>query len=247
MRLYVLTRSAYGPAWTEEANARRLALTRGVTVASMAAQHEGDWTWLVALHRDDPLRTERRRAFRSAGVPVRFVDIDSDATDRSRAAVDAYRAPWERLLGKRDEQVAMTRLDDDDALAPWVMGTLAAAVPKVTERTVFVMPRGIRVWGGHCTVVRHETNAMQTLVTPPGDDLHVYAYLHRLVRRVAPIHKLDKRLAWVWSRHPDTISGWRTADSPIPSAIRAMFPIDWALLDGPWEKTRQAPAGRYFR
>lgn len=241
----VLTRSAYGPAWSLEANQRRLAITRGVTVASMASQQHG-WTWLVVMDRTDPLRAERRLAFLSANVPVRFLDIDTEAADRASAAVEAYRAPWDRLIGDRDEQVAMTRLDDDDALAPWVMGKIRDAAPKLIERTVLVMPRGIRVWNGRCTLVRHESNAMQTLVTPPGDTLHVYDYGHRSVRSVAPLRRLDARIAWVWARHADTISGWHSSEVPIPASVRSMFPIDWALLDGQWSKVAGNP-GRYFR
>lgn len=245
MRQYVLTRSAYGPAWTYEANRRRLAITTGITVAAMAAQDPG-WTWLVVMDRADPLRDDRRRAFLSANVPVRFLDIDSEATDRSSAAVEAYRAPWGELIGDRDEQIAMTRLDDDDALAPWVMARIRDALPKTVRRTVLVMPHGIRVWNGRCTPVRHESNAMQTLVTPPGDTLHVYDYGHRMARTVAPIRRLDTRIAWLWARHEDTISGWHSSESPIPSSIRAMFPVDWSLLEGQWSKVGGSP-GRYFR
>jgi hypothetical protein len=35
---FVLTRSAYGPEWSVEANRRRLEITRAVTAASLAAQ-----------------------------------------------------------------------------------------------------------------------------------------------------------------------------------------------------------------
>jgi hypothetical protein len=242
-----MTRSAYGPAWTLEANRRRLELTRGVTVMSMAAQTDRDWTWLVAIDRVDPLRIERMQVFRSGGVPVEFLEIETGTADRSAAAVAAYRAPWDQVLGGRHEQLAMTRLDDDDALAPWVMGRIRAAIPKARERTVLVMPRGIRVWRGRLTVVRHDSNAMQTLVTPPGDRLHVYDYGHRTARRVARVRNIDQRLAWLWARHPDTISGWHISESAIPWTIRAMFPIDWSLLDGPWARATAVSSGRYFR
>jgi hypothetical protein len=64
---------------------------------------------------------------------------------------------------------------------------------------------------------------------------------------VAPVRKIDERLAWLWARHPDTISGWHISESAIPSSIRAMFPINWSLLDGPWIKATAGPAGRCFR
>lgn len=246
MRHVVMTRAAYGPAWDEEANRRRLEVTRGVTVASMAAQTSKDWIWLVALHRDDPLKSERKAVFESAGVPVKFVTISSKTTDRAEAAVDAYNAPWARLIGKRDDVLAMTRLDDDDALAPWAIDRIARAVGKPIRRTVLILPLGIRVWGGRCTIVTHASNAMQTLVTLPGDDLHVYGYKHREARRVGKVRAIDARLAWVWTRHPDTISGWHTAERAISDRMREQFPIDWPLIETP-RPNGGGPRGRSFR
>jgi len=247
MRHYVLTRSAYGLAWDIDANRRRLAVTAGVTVAGMAAQTNRDWQWLVALDRCDPLRAERRAVFESAGVPVSFLDVES-GSDRSHAAFEAYKADWNSLIGERSESVAMTRLDDDDALAPWALARVAEKAAKLRVRSALVLPRGIRVYDGRCTIVRHDSNAMQTLVTPRGDTLHVYAYPHREVRKVAEVRTIDPRIAWLWSRHADTISGWHTADSPIRDSFRAMFPIDWSIF-GQAEgfKRRSGLRGAYFR
>ncbi len=55
LRHFVLTRSAYGPAWSIEANRRRLAVTKAVTARLMAAQTTRVWTWVVLLDRRDPL------------------------------------------------------------------------------------------------------------------------------------------------------------------------------------------------
>lgn len=246
MKHVVMTRSAYGPGWDEEANRRRLEITRGVTVASMAAQTSQDWTWLVAVHRDDPLKAERKAVFESAGVPVRFLTLTSKTTDRDEAAAEAYGASWGRLIGSRKDVTVMTRLDDDDAFAPWAIERFQAFVKKPIRRTVLVLPVGIRVWGGRCTVVSHASNAMQTLVTLPGDDLHVYGYGHRFARKVAKVRAIDHRPGWVWSRHPDTISGWKTAEKVIDDDVRARFPIDWNLLDVP-RPNLPGPRGRSFK
>lgn len=246
MRHVVMTRSAYGPAWDIDANRRRLAVTVGVTIASMAAQTNKDWTWIVAIDSADPLRALRRKAFRSAGVDVRFLTVHSEG-DRSTAAMDAYGAPWRSLL-PADELVAMTRLDDDDGLAPWAIAAIKENAAKQKGRAILMLPHGLRVWNGRCTVVRHDSNAMQTLVTPPGDTLHVYAYGHRDARKVAPIRRIDRRIAWVWSRHPDTISGWHAANQPLNDRLRSMFPIDWALFgDPPPVPVRALQVGRFFR
>lgn len=249
MRHYVLTRSAYGLAWDAEANRRRLAVTEGVTVASMAAQANRDWTWLVALDRCDPFREERRAVFESAGVPVAFLDVESAGT-RQVAAAEAYRADWNALIGPRDETIAMTRLDDDDALAPWALTRIAVAASRAMGRWALMLPHGVRVWNGRYAIVRHRSNAMQTLVTPPGDSLHVYAYGHRKVLEVAPVRTVDPRLGWLWSRHPDTISGWHTADRVLTDHIRSLFPVDWSVFGVAEGRTRipvTGGSGRYFR
>lgn len=246
MRHYVLTRAAYGPAWDREANARRLEVTRGVTAASMASQTSKDWTWVVLLDRNDPLKAERKAVFESAGVPVRFFTIASRATDRSEAAFDCYKAPWEKHVGKRDDILAMTRLDDDDALAPWAIERIAKDAARIRRRTILVLPVGVRVWGGRYTLVQHFSNAMQTLVTLPGDDLHVYAYGHRKARHVAKLRGVDIRPAWLWTRHTDTISGWHLAEKPLTDAIRRQFAVDWSLLDAP-AANEPGPRGRVFR
>jgi len=173
--------------------------------------------------------------------------VESSA-NRSHAAFEAYRADWNGAIGERFEKVAMTRLDDDDALAPWALGKVADVASRIRIRSALILPRGLRVYSGRVTIVRHDSNAMQTLVTPPGDDLHVYAYPHREVRKVAEMRKIDPRIGWVWSRHEDTISGWHTADSPIRDSFRAMFPIDWTIF-GQAEgfKRRAGLRGAYFR
>jgi hypothetical protein len=87
---------------------------------------------------------------------------------------------------------------------------------------------------------------MQTLVTLPGDDLHVYAYRHRDARHVGKIRGIDVRIGWVWSRHGDTISGWHTAEKDLTDRQRQMFAIDWAALEA-HQPNVPSPRGRYFR
>lgn len=247
MRHLVLTRSAYGSAWDIESNARRLTVTRAVTVASMAAQTDKDWSWLVAIDCNDPLKAERKAAFASAGVPVKFLEVTT-LGDRSTAAFDLYAADWARLIGSRSKAVAMTRLDDDDALAPWAIERLRHVAPDQKVRTALIFPMGIRVWMGCYTLVRHESNAMQTLVTQPGDDMHVYGYGHRSVGKHARIRRAGTDIAWVWSRHPDTISDWHSADPhPVDANIRARFAIDWSIFGEPDPKGARGAGGRFFR
>lgn len=244
MRHFLLTRAAYGDCWALEANQRRLEFSQGVTIPSIRAQTSRRFEWLVLLHRADPLRAEREAAF----APARFLYLDEAVTGSPQSlAWQAYGADWAGAIGPRDDTVAMTRLDDDDALAPWAMERIETEAGRLKKRAIIVLPHGIRVFRGRFTVVRHETNAMQTLVTLPGDDASVYDYGHREARNFAPVKLVDGRIAWLWSRHNDTISGWKIADHELTPAYRAMFPIDWRLFGDSLGRRRTGPGGRVFR
>lgn len=242
VRQYVLTRAAYGPGWDLDANRRRLAITQAVTIRSLASQTSRKFAWIVLLHRDDPLISERETAFAGA----RFIYTDMDGSP-SQVAFDGYGADWRSAIGIRDETIAMTRLDDDDALAPWVMARIGEWAGRMERRTALICPLGVRVWQGGYTLVRHDSNAMHTLVTPPDDDATVYDYGHRKVRKFANIRNIDPRVAWLWVRHNDTISGWQTADRPLTGQIRALFDVDWSLLERPFVRPKAVHRGFVFR
>ena len=247
MRHYILTRSAYGPAWTPEANRRRLDLTRAVTARLMAAQTSRNWTWIVLLDRRDPLYGERCAVYAAAAPtfvalpwtspgPPAPRDRHAEAISTIRGvAYMAYKAPWREAIGERDDRILMTRLDDDDGLAPDAIARYQAAARRVTTgRAILMLPSGVRVWRGLYADVRRPRNAMHTLITPPGDQACVYDYGHAKCERVAPIFMVDNAWGWLWVRHRDTISGGRTAGRPINSAVRATFPVDWKALRTAW-------------
>lgn len=244
MRHFICIRSAYGPAWSLEANRRRLALTEGVTLRSLRSQTERSFTLVVLLHAADPLRQERMRAF--AQFPATFLWTDDDRAPAD-VAFGAYRADWAAAIGPRDEAVVMTRLDDDDAFAPWAMALVSEEARKVRARTALVFPLGIRVWQGGYSLVRHVSNAMHTLVTPPGEGMTVYDYGHRKVRKIAPVRLIGRRPAWLWARHPDTISGWRISSMALDDYARRQFDVDWRLFGEPRKQPKAANAGFAFR
>lgn len=237
-------RSAYSPSWDEAANRRRLDMTRAVTIRALRSQTFRDFRLIVLLHSRDRLLSERRRSFSEIGADFLYLDATGTSAE---VAWQGYRAGWAEAIGSRTDWVAMTRLDDDDALTPWALSRIAQRAPDMTSRAALIFPLGIRVWRGGYTLVRHDSNAMHTLVTPPGDRMTVYDYGHRKVRRVAPTRNIDTRIAWLWSRHPDTISGWRLSDRPLTPEIRAMFNVDWSVFGAPQKQPKVALVGRRFR
>ena len=283
MRHFVLTRSAYGPAWDPASNARRLALTRGVMVRTLAAQTNRDWNLVVLLDDDDPLRAERLAAFRGCGRPVivikwkspvgggvpvftgtlddgqgkrllraKFKSLDDRQaphllrrgiveppaargafTVRAAVAYRAYKVDWAGAIDASRGGVLMTRLDDDDGLAPTTLARVRAAAESLPgdARAVLMHPLGFRVWRGRYDRVRAPANAMHTLYTPDGDRLSVYDYGHTKVRSTKlRIINVDEETAWLWVRHMDTISGNRKGSRPLSRELKRIFPVDWSLL-----------------
>ncbi len=213
MNHYVMTRAYRDPDYPLDANARRVELCRRITARSLAAQ-DGDWTWLVYVHPDDPLREDRLDAFRSAGHPV--IPVGSNA--EAEAAID-----W-------SGPVLTTRIDDDDAFAYGAFDRLYAAVRGTHRRTAFVFPVGYRINEGLAERIIHIRNAWSSLYAPAGDRAHVRQVVHPRIARLAPVTFLDKRPGWLWVRHEDAESRFRRAHDVITPAIRALYPVDWDAL-----------------
>lgn len=234
MRHYVLTRAVYDPeAWPLEANRRRLDLLRAVTAASLSAQTEKRWSWIVAVHPDDPLLAERKAVCRAAGYKARFVAYRGEG-DRVATAARAYRSvPWRRHMAAPDRPTLTTRLDDDDALAPRTLGRVRKAARHLERRTALIAPEGFRVFDGRYVAVRHERNAWASLLAPAGDGALVYDFNHKRIAEHVPVVFLADDPAWLWVRHDDTLSRHRIADAPIDDRLRAHFPnLDWRAIKG---------------
>lgn len=196
MKHYVLTRSSYGPQWSDAANRRRLAITTGITVALMAQQTARDWTWLVLVDPRDKLLKQRIAAFEESGVPVvpiawEPVDPKAAPWDRNAAttnlrqkiAATGYRAPWREHMAPG--QLLQTRIDDDDGFHPTALARFQEAASQVpaNTRAVLMLPEGFRVFDGRYTRVYQANNAMHSLLTPANDSLCVYDYGHTQTAR----------------------------------------------------------------
>lgn len=241
MKQYVLTRASYGPEWELDANRRRLAMTRAVTARLLSKQTVTDWTWVVLMDTRDALFKERFAVFHDhaphveviAWTPTNVTNAPWDkkpiASHQAQVAATAYKHPGWLAATPRDDIVVASRLDDDDGLALDALERFQNA-SDVDRRTALMLPMGFRVWNGRMSRVRHETNAMHALVTPPGDTTTVYDYGHRLVGRGQPVVAVDEEPGWLWVRHADTLSGWKKADVLITNQLRRLFPVDWATL-----------------
>jgi Putative rhamnosyl transferase len=247
MRHYVLTRSSFGPAWDLAANRRRFAITKAVTARLLGLQTVMDWTWVVALDQRDPLLSERLRLYRDSVpsfVPIVRLPDDrqrrhSAIRSRQRIAAADYEIDWLQAISPNGK-ILTTRIDDDDGFAPDALARIQAVAAGIETRAALMLPVGVHLWAGRYAMVRHERNAMHTLLAPIGDDRHVYTYGHMAVATFAPVVIIDDEPGWLWTRHRDTISNarnprsWGGVPKPITPALRALFPIDWSALDTAW-------------
>lgn len=241
MRHYVLTRSSFGPLWDIAANRRRFAVTRAVTARLMARQTSSAWTWVVLLDERDPLLSQRMALYRDSApafAPIirrtPEVRMGHRADRLQRTAAAEYKVAWRKDIPS-DIAVMLTRIDDDDGFALDAMARFECAAALVQERTALMLPVGVWTWHGSSAPVRHERNAMHTLVTPPGDTMSVYDYSHVMVKKVMPVVMVDDEPGWLWVRHIDTISGLGTrylrhSARPISPEVRQLFPIDWRAI-----------------
>jgi len=236
MRIFVLTRAVYGMDWSVEQNARRLHMFRAVTVASLRAQTERHWEWVLAVDRADPYRARRIALARSAGVPVRvlYVSYDSESVQsRARVAAKAYGAPWHDTIDPAFDETLTVRLDDDDALAPRTLRRMRRVAEQQSGLTAIIATQGIRVWDGQWEPVTHPTNAMAGCFSPQGDPTVVYDYSHKHVEQAVPnVVYIKGKPAWLWMRHADTLTDHhRMARRQMNDGVQALFPtVDWPYV-----------------
>lgn len=245
MRHYILTRSAYAPSVPLDVNRQRLELLRDVTAASLRAQTCRGMTWLVMVDAADPLLAERKAAIASAGLPVVFAP--PGRLERSSPHDRPY-ADWKRYIKWGDETLT-TRLDDDDALAPWAMARVQAAASAERRRQpiVWTLPVGWRTVGSEAWRITWPWAQFGTLHMPRGRMRTIYEVNHVGVARLAPLMPVSNSPAWLWVRHASTRSsvnvGRQTMEEgrretgpyPIDSRMRRAFPVDWDVIERGFE------------
>lgn len=209
---YILTRSIYDPAICDpDMVARRLEIFASVTVPSLQAQTSQRATWVIAVHPDDPHLIERRALADSSGLYAVFVPMPSGETPRLSA-----RLPYSHDWGLPDDLKLTTRLDDDDALLPTFCERLYERVPATTEMPqAFMFPEGYRIRGDRWAPYRHPRNMFVSVLTPAGDKRNVCNWWHMDLPDEMPTIDVDQSAAWVFFRHPDTISNHDPVTRPL--------------------------------
>ncbi len=240
MRHYILTRAAYGPDVPIEVNRYRLELMRGITAQSLASQTFRDATWLVLVHPADPLQEERRDVLAGAGLPfLTRLAGDMDVRDRR----DRPWGPWKDYIDWSDATLT-TRIDDDDAFAPWALQAFRDAAEEWTQgrgrkrRRIFVMPVGWRISAGRVDERRDHVNQFTTLYAPRGDRCCIMDMNHTSQRRLALVSEVTEKPGWLWLRHGHARSALSRASNihkermvPITDDIRSGFAVDWPLVE----------------
>ena len=238
MRHYILTRSAFGASVTIKENRHRLELLRRITVPSLAAQTNRDLTWIVLVAPDDPLADERRAALEAAGIPL---IVGSAAGMTVRGHRDKPYGPWKQYI-RWGEVTLTTRMDDDDALAPWAMAAVRDSAGRANQkrRSVWSLMDGWRIAGPMAERVHWPIPMFCTLQAPARDQATIMDTNHLGARRLGTVRRIPSEPAWLWIRHSMTrssylgswaLEGWRKTAVPVDDALRAAFPVDWPLIE----------------
>ena len=232
MRHYVLTRMAFGQHWSLDANRRRLKLMKTHVMRSLQRQTNQDFTWVVVVDINDPLKEERTAIInkRRPGTIILETDTEHFRKDPKRygygsyksktLAKHAYRVAWHDAVDIGNGDVLTTRIDDDDMFTVDAMERVRGyaeqhGCPPSPE--VLLFPMGVHHGIDRIPrLYRHETNAWQTLYTPDGHNMVVYDYGHNRIKdtNIMPYHFIDEEVGWLWFRHQDTISGHTIKEGP---------------------------------
>jgi hypothetical protein len=234
---YLLTRSAYAPTIDSYRNVKRLRITRGVTVRSLKAQTSKDWIWLVLIDLEDPWLPERMAAFLASGVEVIFAPAGDIVRDDAH---DKPWGPWAEHIDWSDDTLT-TRIDDDDAFAPWVMETYRTKAEdwrKSTRRggraVVLALPNGWRYVDGKVNARRDLNSQFASLYVPLADHRTIMDINHTRVRRLARMHIATIKPSWLWVRHDATRSpnsrASRSRWEHMVEPVGMPFEIDWSAL-----------------
>jgi len=239
MRHYLLTRSSFAPTVSIEENRRRIELLAHVTVPAIKAQESKDFAWIVLINPRDPLLEERRAAIMSAGLKYTVIKSSEDMI--ARGGPDKPWGPWKKHI-KWDQVTLTTRMDDDDALAPFAMRVVRerAEAWDPARPTVWSLPAGYRVMGMFAERVLYTVPMFCTYQAPVHDHRTINTVGHLSAAMLAPLQPATKKPAWLWVRHDLTRShqnmrrGLSMAGNDmelVTDAMRAEFPgVDWDLI-----------------
>ena len=254
----LLTIAVYLPETPIEVNRRRLEMTRSVTATSIRSQTHRDFTWVVAVHPDDPLLDDRRDVFSNAGVEARFEFYSPDLPidDRAESAIAITPEARARVLNTSpvvDSWVEvlhraralfpletngprlLTRIDDDDSFTSDAMRRVwEAANVAGPGRRAWVFPEGFQIWGREWwRPYRHESNMFVSYQLDGVEESapHPHAISHNRLRDYFDdVRFVDDSPAWAWFRHDLNISKLRNYKDrrPIDDPFRKRIPIDWS-------------------
>lgn len=232
----ILTVSVYGPAVPVEVNAARVERIRAMSAASLAGQVGGvEVEWVVAVGNDDPLLAERMAAFRSSGLPCRFLTHDptlppdqrleaaelanEDPTAQARylnrgqladAWLEVFRRVGQLFAGEvaGTEQLLLTRHDDDDALARDAVARIQAAARAAGPGDrAWVLPAGFLLWREPTQVqpYRHPSSGFMTFQVH-RQRRHPFEVSHNRVADVMQLLEVDEEPGWLQHRHESNVS-----------------------------------------
>ncbi|MHA3977917.1 glycosyltransferase [Halovulum sp. GXIMD14794] len=201
---------------------RRFRMFERVTIPSLAAQTDPDFTLVVLTAENLPAHHLERLRAAVAKLPNGSV-LQLPAMPQYRAVREAVQSG----LTLQPDLTAQFRLDDDDGLALDFVATLKRHAPEVarlhldseTPGVGLDYTHGLRVFwkDGEIQTIIHNrrihTSQGMTLVTRDRGVKTVMGYAHHKIWQHIPLVSLPKPLMYLQSSHEDQDSGMRIPNS----------------------------------
>lgn len=230
---FILTRSYYRQ--TDLKYLRyRFRMMRNFCGASLAVQTRRDFTWIVRCNADSPIAGEVADYLWSLPFPVACVSSvlpEPDASDTIFTDDPAWKEAIQNLLLPETTHVLTTRIDDDDLIAPSFVERLRNAVVPSPEPAIWNFSNGyvLKLSTARPSTARKwefERNQFASLVSPVEPLTLVRDATHGSIGQLGPIHIVDRKPAFVWTRHPLTKSPGGRSRTTIPVAkLASQFPV----------------------
>lgn len=229
---FILTRSCYRQ--TDLKYLRyRFRMMMQFCGASLASQTRRDFTWIVRCNPLSPLANEVADYYRSLPFPVACIlspPPDQDASDTIHTQDSAWKEAIKNLLLPEATHVLTTRIDDDDLICPSFVARLRKAVIPSPESAAWNFPVGyvLKLSTAVPSTARrweYDRNQFASLISPVEPLVIVNDARHGAIGELGPIHHVDKKPAFVWTRHPMTKSPGGRSKTTIPVAkLVSQFP-----------------------
>jgi hypothetical protein len=224
---------------------KRVDLFEQFCLPSVKAQTAGNVRWIVYFDPESPtwlLEQIPRLAIHGGFVPI----------FRATVSHQELVADLRGVVGKPQERLLTTNLDNDDGLAVDFAFRLQREAAKFLDRTALYFPRGLIMAGEALYLRTDRRNAFCSVVEAWDDPATCWSDWHNLLGKSMPVMEIPGHPAWLQVVHGGNVSNRIRGRMVSARNYAEDFPVIPAGTGHPsdgklrWENLVAAP-GRYLR